>query len=104
VPTYVIDAPGGGGKIPINPTYMISLSTNKVVLRNYEGVITTYQEPDSYKPKFCDRKCDDCNLQLKLEEGEETDVTGIEMLLADCHEAISLTPEENQRMERRDDD
>ena len=43
------------------------------------------------------------DLQLKLEEGQETDVTGIEMLLADCHEAISLTPEENQRMERRDD-
>jgi lysine 2,3-aminomutase len=103
VPTYVIDAPGGGGKIPINPTYMISLSTNKVVLRNYEGVITTYQEPDSYKRKFCDRKCDDCDLQLKLEEGQETDVTGIEMLLADYHETISLTPEENQRMERRDD-
>lgn len=103
VPTYVIDAPGGGGKIPITPTYMISLSTNKVVLRNYEGVITTYQEPDSYKNKFCDRKCNNCDLQLKLEEGEETDVSGIEMLLADCHGAISLTPEENQRMERRDD-
>jgi lysine 2,3-aminomutase len=103
VPTYVIDAPGGGGKIPVTPNYLISLSTNKVVLRNYEGVITTYQEPDSYKQKFCDRKCGGCDLQLMLGEGEETDVTGIEMLLADYDETISLTPSDNQRLERRDE-
>jgi lysine 2,3-aminomutase len=103
VPTYVIDAPGGGGKIPINPNYLISLSTNKVVLRNYEGVITTYQEPDSYAAKFCDRRCDRCDLQLKLEDGEETAATGIELLLSDYDETISLTPMENLRMERRDE-
>lgn len=45
VPTYVIDAPGGGGKIPINPQYLISQSQDKVILRNYEGIITTYAEP-----------------------------------------------------------
>ncbi len=103
VPTYVIDAPGGGGKIPINPNYLISLSTNKVVLRNYEGVITTYQEPESYKQKFCDRKCSGCDLQLMLEDGEEKDVTGIERLLSDFDETISLTPSENQRIQRRED-
>jgi lysine 2,3-aminomutase len=103
VPTYVVDAPGGGGKIPLTPNYLISLSTNKVVLRNYEGVITTYQEPDSYKAKFCDRKCGDCDLQLKLEDGEETAITGIERLLSDYDKTISLTPENNARMERRDD-
>jgi lysine 2,3-aminomutase len=104
VPTYVVDAPGGGGKIPLNPTYLISLSTNKVVLRNYEGVITTYQEPDSYEPIFCDRKCDDCRLHLKLEDAEECRSTGIEMLLSDYDETISLTPENNSRMERRNDE
>jgi lysine 2,3-aminomutase len=103
VPTYVIDAPGGGGKIPINPNYLISLSTNKVVLRNYEGVITTYQEPESYQQKFCDRKCSVCNLQLMLEDGEEKDVTGIEKLLSDFDETISLTPSGNQRVQRRED-
>ncbi len=103
VPTYVIDAPGGGGKIPLTPNYLISLSTNKVVLRNYEGVITTYQEPDSYKQKFCDRKCDACELHLKLDDGEERDATGIEKLLSDYDEVISLTPGENERMERRDE-
>ncbi len=45
VPTYVVDAPGGGGKTPVMPQYLISMSPTKVVLRNYEGVITTYAEP-----------------------------------------------------------
>ncbi len=45
VPTYVVDAPGGGGKIPVMPDYMISQSDKRVVLRNYEGVITTYTHP-----------------------------------------------------------
>lgn len=101
VPTYVIDAPGGGGKIPLSPNYLISLSTNKVVLRNYEGVITTYQEPDSYEATFCDRKCDDCRLHLKLDDAEEYRATGIEMLLSDYDETISLTPENNARIDRR---
>ena len=49
VPKYVVDAPGGGGKIPVMPNYIVSWSADKVVLRNYEGVITTYTEPDNYK-------------------------------------------------------
>lgn len=48
VPTYVVDAPGGGGKIPVMPQYLISQAPGKIVLRNYEGVITTYYEPDTY--------------------------------------------------------
>jgi len=50
IPTYVIDAPGGGGKIPVMPNYLISYSDHKVVLRNYEGYITTYEEPEHYTP------------------------------------------------------
>ena len=52
VPTYVVDAPGGGGKIPVQPTYVISQSPGKVVLRNFEGFITTYQEPLDYDPEL----------------------------------------------------
>ncbi|HVU18416.1 MAG TPA: KamA family radical SAM protein [Candidatus Didemnitutus sp.] len=37
VPQYVIDAPGGGGKVPINPEYVESIDDNEVVFRNYEG-------------------------------------------------------------------
>ncbi len=51
VPTFVVDAPGGGGKIPVMPNYVISQSHNKVILRNFEGVITTYKEPNDYNPK-----------------------------------------------------
>jgi len=104
VPTYVIDAPGGGGKIPVMPNYLITLATNKVVLRNYEGVITTYQEPESYEPTFCDRNCAECHLDLNLEGTAEYEATGIERLLSDYDDTISLTPEDNDRMKRRSND
>ncbi len=101
-PTYVIDAPGGGGKIPIMPNYIISWSTNKIVLRNYEGVITTYKEPDSYEPIMCDRNCKDCKLDLNLNETDEADAVGIEKLLSDSNDIISLIPGDNERLQRRD--
>jgi lysine 2,3-aminomutase len=101
-PTYVVDAPGGGGKIPLMPNYIISWSTNKVILRNYEGVITSYKEPDSYKEYFCDRKCEDCDLHLKLEGADEEGAIGIARILADHDENISLTPENTKRHKRRD--
>jgi len=103
VPTYVIDAPGGGGKIPVMPTYLISWSTNKVILRNYEGVITTYKEPDEYNPIFCDRDCDNCALQLKLDPADEHKAIGIEKLLSDFDKTESLVPENTERMERREE-
>ena len=53
VPTFVVDAPGGGGKIPVMPQYVISQSPHKVILRNYEGVITTYTEPEDYQENTC---------------------------------------------------
>lgn len=62
VPTYCVDAPEGGGKIPVMPTYHISSSDHKIVLRNYEGLITTYEEPLDYTPhdpkscKYCQHK------------------------------------------------
>jgi lysine 2,3-aminomutase len=102
VPTYVIDAPGGGGKIPVMPNYLISWSTNKVILRNYEGVITTYKEPDSYEPIFCNRNCDACDLQLATEDAEEWKSLGIQKLLCDHDKTISLVPDTNERHQRRD--
>lgn len=103
VPTYVIDAPGGGGKIPVMPNYIISWSTNKVILRNYEGVITTYQEPDNYDNKFCDRNCKECNLELNIQGSDEIESIGIEKLLSDANDSISLIPADNDRHNRRDD-
>jgi lysine 2,3-aminomutase len=101
VPRYVIDAPGGGGKIPVMPNYIVSWGTNKVVLRNYEGVITSYREPESYKEYFCDRNCDDCNLHLNLEGADENKSIGIAKLLSDYDDSISLVPRNNDRHNRR---
>lgn len=47
---FIVDAPGGGGKIPLSPNYLLSMSDHKVILRNYEGYITTYEEPTDYHP------------------------------------------------------
>src|ERR1051325_9345781 len=44
VPQYVIDAPGGGGKVPINPDYIVHRNAGRVVIRNYEGEIFEYPE------------------------------------------------------------
>ena len=58
VPTFVVDAPGGGGKIPVMPQYLISQGHHHVVLRNYEGVVTTYTEPTDYKETLTDSEKD----------------------------------------------
>jgi lysine 2,3-aminomutase len=50
VPQYVIDAPGGGGKIPVNPEYVLSRNADRVVLRNYEGKIFEYPEAADGRP------------------------------------------------------
>lgn len=104
IPRYVIDAPGGGGKIPVMPNYIVSWGTNKVVLRNYEGVTVSYKEPDSYKPYFCDRNCKECDLQLNLEGANEFKAVGIAKLMADFDKTISLTPKDNERIERRNNE
>ena len=74
VPQYIVDAPGGGGKIPVMPNYQVSSSDHKVILRNYEGYITTYEEPTEYKshdPKTC-KSC-----QNKRMEPGQTGITGL---------------------------
>jgi lysine 2,3-aminomutase len=50
VPTFAIDAPGGGGKVPLMPNYLISMSEHNVVIRNYEGYVSAYEESTSYVP------------------------------------------------------
>ncbi|HTP00792.1 MAG TPA: lysine 2,3-aminomutase [Anaerolineales bacterium] len=74
VPQYIVDAPGGGGKIPVMPNYLLSMSDHKVIVRNYEGFVTTYEEPEEYKahdPKTC-KYC-----QNKRLEPGQTGITGL---------------------------
>lgn len=91
VPTFVIDAPGGGGKIPIMPNYVISNAENKIILRNFEGVITTYTEPDDY---ISECSCDNC-----LDKTEEKSI-GLSKLIYD--DETSLEPSGLKRKIRSD--
>ena len=45
VPTFVIDAPGGGGKVPLMPQYVVGREGNDVLIRNYEGQVFRYPDP-----------------------------------------------------------
>jgi lysine 2,3-aminomutase len=85
VPTFVVDAPGGGGKIPVMPDYTISQGNTRVVLRNFEGVITTYEEPNDYIPNC---HCEDCEKQI-----------GVSALLSG--QKMTIEPEDMVRKLRR---
>ena len=52
VPQYVIDAPGGGGKVPISPDYVLSHNADRVVIRNFEGKVFEYIEAASSAPRY----------------------------------------------------
>ena len=52
VPQYVIDAPGGGGKVPVNPQYVLSRNRDRVVIRNFEGKVFEYPEAAEGRPLF----------------------------------------------------
>lgn len=103
IPTFVVDTPGGGGKVPITPNYIISWSDHKVILRNYEGVITTYQEPTSYKTRECNGQCSDC-LAIPTDERLDEKTIGIAKLLSDQNETITIVPSDNERLNRREED
>lgn len=90
VPTFVVDAPGGGGKIPVMPNYVISQGHNKVILRNFEGVITTYEEPSNYTPGC---NCEVCRGERKVAR------VGVAGLLND--QQMALEPEGLERKKRK---
>jgi len=60
IPYFVVDAPGGGGKIPVMPNYVISMSDSRVILRNYEGKIFMYPEPKHADSPHDYRTCQYC--------------------------------------------
>lgn len=91
IPTYVVDAPGGGGKIPVMPTYIISQMPGRIILRNYEGMITSYTEPEFQEQ--CNKSYKDfCPSERKSTEGV--------MKLMRGHQ-VSLDPSESKRNNRR---
>ena len=81
IPTYVVDSPHGGGKIPVMPNYVLSASDDAVILRNYEGMVVRYQAQD--KPAT-----------VRL-----TPSRGVSSLLT--NQRSVLIPENNERLKRR---
>src|SRR5262249_23719735 len=81
VPTYVVDSPHGGGKIPVMPNYVITASDDAVVLRNYEGMLVRYQAED--RPNTV----------------QPTQTRGVSGLLQG--DKSCLMPENSERMNRR---
>jgi lysine 2,3-aminomutase len=74
VPTFVVDAPDGGGKVPVLPNYLLSMSDSRVVLRNYEGMVSTYVQPTHYQhhdPATC------VYCQARQSEGAQAGVAGL---------------------------
>lgn len=81
IPTYVVDSPHGGGKIPLMPNYLLSASDDAIILRNYEGMIVRYQAED--KPPSI----------------SQTPTRGVSGLIQG--DKTFLVPEGNDRMARR---
>ncbi|HET59841.1 MAG TPA: lysine 2,3-aminomutase [Chloroflexi bacterium] len=94
VPTYVVDAPGGGGKVPLSPSYLISMSDHKVVVRNYEGYIATYEEPTDYQPHNA-ATCTICQQEHLQDEVQE----GVSGLLSD--DRLAIRPEGFSEVHKR---
>ena len=82
IPTYVVDSPHGGGKIPLMPNYLVSMSDDAVVLRNYEGMLIRYQSEDKASA-----------------EGLPTATRGVSSLLQG--DKTQLLPDGTERMARR---
>ncbi len=83
VPRYVVDAPGGGGKIPLTPNYLLSSSNRKTILRNFEGTTTVYTEPKN--------QSNTCNLCDNHDSEHEV---GLQKLLSEENKQISLQSKE----------
>lgn len=85
VPEFVLDMPGGGGKVPIGPQYLISQSDKKVVVRNYRGYINSYPQPE-------ETDCN-CSTAKAIEESQKAEVEhGPARLLHE--ESIPIKPNE----------
>ena len=94
VPNFVIDAPSGGGKVPILPQYLISMSDSKAIVRNFEGRICAYSQPEGYHSQ-CPSDCTHCREEsggtrvgvARLLDGDEVMLGGESHRIAPPQEA-----------------
>ena len=101
VPAFVVDAPGGGGKIPVNPNYVVTQHEHKFVLRNFEGRIVAYEEPGEYTGMCTEgRPCSYC--REVVSDGSENG--GVAGLFDDDPANIALIPTETTANADSEDD
>jgi lysine 2,3-aminomutase len=79
IPQYVVDLPGGGGKVPVDPRYLITQSEKIAIFRNYEGKIFKYIEPKDTSFKGCPQHCTIC--EDRKARGLDTPKIGLEKLM-----------------------
>ncbi|MBP0726498.1 lysine 2,3-aminomutase [Bacillus sp. RG28] len=96
IPTFVVDAPGGGGKISLQPNYIVSQSSKKTILRNFEGVITFYPEPESYVEGTADEYFQ------SIYSDHETKASNIGIAGIMSEEYSSLLPSQLERLKKRE--
>jgi lysine 2,3-aminomutase len=100
VPTFVVDAPGGGGKIPVMPNYIISQAPGRVVLRNFEGKITTYFEgtPDDH---VVDGKCTICGTDhSSINIGVAAQLSSVTRQAGELPEGVKRIDQHGRTLER----
>jgi lysine 2,3-aminomutase len=88
VPQFVVDVPGGGGKTVVNPDYVLSRDERTVILRNYEGVIARYVEPEDTRFGGCPPQCRIC--EERKERGLDQPQVGLECLLSGDKVSLEL--------------
>lgn len=96
VPRFILDVPGGAGKTPVAPCYVLSRNERTVIFRNYEGVISKYVEPEDTRFGGCPEQCRIC--EERKQRGLDQPNVGLESLLSG--DKASLEPAHLARRER----
>lgn len=97
IPTFCVDGLGGGGKTPVMPNYVVSQSNHKWVMRNYEGLLFAYNEPEdyTYQPPV--------GVEKYIDKTDVTERQGVAELLSHESAKINIVPSNLRRLKRRKD-
>lgn len=94
IPTFAVDGVGGAGKIPIMPNYVLSQGIKRWTLRNYEGLICNYTEPENYDYE------PPANIEKYIDPNDRENLTGVAELLTNPNK-FNIIPQNLNRYKRR---
>ena len=98
VPRFILDVPGGAGKTPVGPCYVLSRDDRTAILRNYEGVISKYTEPKDNLSSGCPDNCQIC--EERKQRGLDPSCVGLASIFdgdVDVLEPANLARHERNR-------